>query len=98
MKVISYNILACRAWPTDRQRAQSIADKKQIIQRLALELALYDADIITFSESGSEDSMKHLAQLLKMNHTRFESAGNWPGTLLTKYKIVEAQNVPLVNG
>ena len=30
-----------------------------------------------------------------MNHVRFPSGGNWPGTLLSRYEIIESQNAPV---
>ena len=30
-----------------------------------------------------------------MNHVRFPSGGNWPGTLLSKFEIIESQNAPM---
>ncbi len=64
-------------------------------KRLAMELALYDPDIINFSESPSEKLTKEVAKLLGMNHVRFPSGGNWPGTLLSKSKISDSQNAPM---
>lgn len=64
-------------------------------KRLAMELALYDPDIINFSESPSEKLTKEVAELLGMNHVRFPSGGNWPGTLLSKSKISDSQNAPM---
>jgi len=64
-------------------------------KRLAMELALHDPDIINFSESPSEKLTKEVAELLGMNHIRFPSGGNWPGTLLSKFEITESQNAPM---
>lgn len=64
-------------------------------KRLAMELALYEPDIINFSESPSEAIAKEVAKHLGMNHVRFPSGGNWPGTLLSKFEITDSQNVPL---
>ena len=64
-------------------------------KRLAMELALHDPDIINFSESPSEKLTKEVAELLGMNHIRFPSGGNWPGTLLSKFEITDSQNAPM---
>lgn len=60
-----------------------------------MELALYDPDIINFSESPTEAIAKEVAEHLGMHHVRFPSGGNWPGTLLSRFEITGAENVPL---
>jgi endonuclease/exonuclease/phosphatase family metal-dependent hydrolase len=64
-------------------------------KRLAMELALHEPDIINFSESPSVELTKEIAGHLGMNHVRFPSGGNWPGTLLSRYEIIDSQNAPL---
>jgi endonuclease/exonuclease/phosphatase family metal-dependent hydrolase len=66
-----------------------------IAKRLAMELALHEPDIINFSESPKEELTKEVAEILGMNHVRFPSGGRWPGTLLSRFEIVDSQNVPL---
>jgi hypothetical protein len=58
-------------------------------------LAPLDPNIINFSESRKEELAKEVAVLLGMYHVRFPSGGNWPGTLLSKYEIVESQNAAM---
>jgi len=94
LRVIAYNIYKCTGWPNDRPLAKRAVAKGQMAKRLAMELALYEPDIINFSESPSEDLTKEVAELLGMNHVRFPSDGNWPGTLLSRFEITESQNVP----
>jgi endonuclease/exonuclease/phosphatase family metal-dependent hydrolase len=98
LRVISYNILECLGWPIEREQAQAARTNGQMADRLAMELALYDPDIITFSESPNETAMKHVAQRLKMHHVRFPSGGQWPGTVLSRFEIVESTNVPFGDG
>jgi endonuclease/exonuclease/phosphatase family metal-dependent hydrolase len=95
LRVISYNILACTGYPADRPLAQRAVADKQIPRRIALELALYDPHVVTFSESPSEELTQEIAKLLGMNHVRFPSGEEWPGTLLSKFDVIESQNVPL---
>ncbi|QDV56276.1 endonuclease/exonuclease/phosphatase family protein [Rosistilla oblonga] len=95
LRVIAYNIYKCTGWPDQRQLAQQAVAKGQMAKRLAMELALHDPDIINFSESPSEKLTKEVAELLGMNHVRFPSGGNWPGTLLSKFEITESQNAPM---
>ena len=49
----------------------------------------------TSQNRPSEELTKEVAELLGMNHVRFPSGGNWPGTLLSKFEIIESQNAPL---
>lgn len=95
LRVVAYNVYACKGWPADRPLAKQAVANGQMAKRLAMELALYDADIINFSESPSETMTQEVAKHLKMNHVRFPSGSNWPGTLLSKFEIVDSENVPL---
>jgi endonuclease/exonuclease/phosphatase family metal-dependent hydrolase len=95
LRVIAYNVYVCKGWPDDRPLAKKAVQKGQMARRLAMELALYEPDIINFSESPSEAIAKEVAGYLGMNHVRFPSGGNWPGTLLSKFEITASENVPL---
>ena len=95
LRVIAYNIFGCTGWPHQRRLAQQAVARGQMAKRLAMELALHEPDIINFSESPKEELTKEVAELLGMNHVRFPSGGNWPGTLLSRHEIVDSQNVPL---
>ncbi len=95
IRVIAYNVYACKGWPDDRPRAKKAVQKGQMAKRLAMELALYEPDIINFSESPTEAIAKEVASLLGMNHVRFPSGGNWPGTLISRFEITDSENVPL---
>ncbi len=98
LRVIAYNVYVCTGWPKDRAMAKKATAMGQMPRRFADELALYEPDIINFSESPSEEVVQAIAKRLGMNYVRFESGGNWPGTLLSKYEIVDPQNVPLTTG
>ncbi len=95
LRVIAYNVLVCRGWPSDRPRAVTAREKRQMARRLALELALYDPDIVNFSESPSEAIAKEVAGYLGMTHIRFPTGESWPGTLLTRLEVIESANCPL---
>lgn len=95
LRVISYNIYRLKGWPSDRTRAKQAVAKGQMAKRLAMELALYEPDVINFSESPGEELTQEIAEILGMHHVRFPSAGSWPGTLLSKFKILDSQNVPI---
>jgi endonuclease/exonuclease/phosphatase family metal-dependent hydrolase len=98
LRVMAYNILKCTGWPADRALARKAVERKQIPRRIALELALYDPHVVTFSESPSEELTKEIAELLGMNHVRFPSGEDWPGTLLSKFAVVESRNAPYAAG
>lgn len=95
LRVIAYNVYACKGWPEQRPLAKKAVEKGQMAKRLAMELALYEPDIINFSESPTESIAKEVAKHLGMNHVRFPSGGNWPGTLLSKFEITDSENVAL---
>ena len=95
LRVIAYNIYVAKGWPDNRPLAKKAVQKKQMARRLANELALYEPDLINFSESPSEAITKEIAEYLGMNHVRFPSGGSWPGTLLSKFQITDSANVPL---
>jgi endonuclease/exonuclease/phosphatase family metal-dependent hydrolase len=78
--------------------ARRAVAKKQMPQRLAMELAIHDPAIINFSESPSKAVTDEVAKLLEMNVVRFPSGGNWPGTLLSRFEIVNPQNAPVAGG
>ncbi len=94
LRVIAYNIFGLSGWPQERNLTKQAVDKGQMTKRLAMELALHDPDIINFSESPSEELTKEIAELLGMTHVRFPSGGNWPGTLLSRFEVIESQNAP----
>jgi len=95
LRVIAYNVYACKGWPEDRTLAKHAVRQGQFARRLAMELALHEPDVINFSESPSEAIAKEVAGYLGMNHVRFPSGRNWPGTLLSRFEITDSSNVPL---
>lgn len=92
---IAYNVYKCNGWPREGKRATKAREQNQIVGRLAQELALYDPDVINFSESPDEGQVKEIATRLNMKYVFFESGGNWPGTLLTRLAIEKSENVPM---
>jgi endonuclease/exonuclease/phosphatase family metal-dependent hydrolase len=98
LRVIAYNVYKCTGFPKDRALGKKATALGQMPQRFAHELALYEPDIIAFSESPSEAVTNEIAKHLKMNVVRFPSGGNWPGTLFSRFEIAGARNVPLKEG
>jgi endonuclease/exonuclease/phosphatase family metal-dependent hydrolase len=92
-RVIAYNVLKCTGWPVE-----NVKDKAEMPSRFIQELAKYKPDLINFSESPEESVVKQIAKQMDMNYTFFPSAGNWPGAILSRFKIVDSVNVPIVSG
>lgn len=97
LRTITYNILACKGYPeTDSNRAALQRARPQMVERMALELALYDPDIVTFQESPTEEKVAAIARAMGRHHTYFP--GGFPGAVISRFKIVESQNCPLKQG
>ena len=104
---IAYNILACRGYPdTEENRARRKAAEEHMAERMAFELALYQPDVVTFSESPPEATVARIAAALKMNYAWFEGGwpgndeypGGFPGTIMTRYPITAKANCPMPDG
>ncbi len=65
-------------------------------QEIGQALKAYAPDIITTSESHNEAAVAALANTLGFHHIYFPSPGLWPGGLITRYRIIESQNCPLL--
>lgn len=98
IRAIAYNVLECKGWPSDKENALKAVEKGQMAKRFALELSLYDPDIIAFAESPDQAITDEIARLLNLNVTYFPSGGYWPGTLFSRFDIIDSTNVPIVEG
>jgi endonuclease/exonuclease/phosphatase family metal-dependent hydrolase len=102
VRTITYNVQDCRAAQVvDDDPAVIARAKEQMPLRIALELALYDPDIITMQEAPSEKVVAEMARSLKMNYVFFpggEEPDDNPGAILTLWDIVDSQNCPMVKG
>jgi endonuclease/exonuclease/phosphatase family metal-dependent hydrolase len=97
LRAITYNVLKCQGYAVTPEAKPFLkAAAAQVPTRLALELALYEPDIITFQEGPPEKVLATIADQLGMNHAFF--AGGWHGAVLSKFEIVEQQNCPLASG
>ncbi len=96
-RTISYNVLALRGYPERSQnRNRLVMARPQMTRRLALELSLYQPDLITFQESPSKKKVAEIADLMGMNYAWFP--GGFPGSVLSRYEISTSNNCPLANG
>jgi endonuclease/exonuclease/phosphatase family metal-dependent hydrolase len=94
---ITYNILAAKGYPeTDTNRDRLRSTRPQMVERLALELGLYNPDLITFQESPPEPIVAAIAKAMGRNHTYFP--GGFPGAVISRWKILESNNCPLIDG
>ncbi|MFH5806410.1 endonuclease/exonuclease/phosphatase family protein [Alienimonas sp. DA493] len=98
LRVIAYNVYECTGWPKDREFGKKATALGQMPARFAQELALYEPDVVNFSESPPEAVVRQIAERLGMRFVTFPSGGKWPGTLLSKYEIVDPRNAPVVGG
>jgi endonuclease/exonuclease/phosphatase family metal-dependent hydrolase len=100
LSVITYNLFLGSSWPTDRELSFKANQKGQISSRVAMELAIYEPDIIAFSEAPVEPEVQYIADYLNMEYIYFPSAGtnsgSWPGAILTRHEILNSENVPIV--
>lgn len=97
LRTISYNVLACRGFngkAGDRTAVRRMA--KQIPARLALELALHKPDIVTFQESPKKAVVADISKRMGMHFAYFP--GGYPGTVMSRFPIVEQENCPLAEG
>lgn len=94
---ITYNILAAKGYPeTDANRHRLRSTRPQLADRLALELDLYNPDIVTFQESPPEPVVAAIAKAMGRHYTFFP--GGFPGAVITRWEILESQNCPLLEG
>jgi len=70
----------------------------QIPVRIMQELALYQPNIISFSESAGEETVANMAKQLGMRYAFFpggkDRKGKFPGAILTDFEIVRAETRP----
>jgi endonuclease/exonuclease/phosphatase family metal-dependent hydrolase len=96
MRTITYNVLKCEGYAATPEAKPFLkAAAPQVPTRLALELALYEPDIVTFQEGPPEKVLATISEQLRMNYAFF--SGGWHGAVLTKFEIVEQQNCPLAS-
>ena len=97
LRTITYNVLACRGYPrVDANETLLARAQNQMAIRFALELGLYKPDIVSFQESPSEKLVASIARQMGMRHVYFP--GGFPGTIITRFKIMESENCPLIRG
>ncbi len=104
LRVITYNIHGFGPVAAGDAGRASIARMRragQGVRRVALELALYDPDVISLQEAASEKRVRELARELKMHHAYFPGGWKgkgWPegisGAILSRFPILEVEDCP----
>lgn len=98
-RTITYNVLACMGYRNkkdDRRSYRPAIPREQMTTRFALELALYQPDIVSFQESPGERVVAEIAEKAGLRHHCFFPSGQaWPGAVMSRYRIVEFTNCPL---
>jgi endonuclease/exonuclease/phosphatase family metal-dependent hydrolase len=96
---ITYNVLACRGYRNKKRERQSYRPdipREQMTTRFALELDLYQPDIVSFQESPGEQVVVDIAEKLGLRHHCFFPSGQaWPGAVMSRHRIIEFSNCPL---
>ncbi len=107
LRTITYNVLACKGYPeVDANETLLARAQNQMATRIALELALYEPDIVSFQESPSEKVVASIAKQMGMRYVYFPGGwqgsldwpGGFPGTIITRFNITESENCPLIRG
>ncbi|MFG0262463.1 MAG: endonuclease/exonuclease/phosphatase family protein [Novipirellula sp. JB048] len=96
--VIAYNVYQCRGWPADRPQAREAKSAGEMPKRFAAALSPLNADVVVLSESPSESVTTSIAKRLNMHVIRFPSGRHWPGTLLSRWEILDSANAPVRGG
>jgi endonuclease/exonuclease/phosphatase family metal-dependent hydrolase len=104
LRLIQYNIRSFEGYATKWDRCNEVVKRGQLMERCALELNLYDPDVISLEEVPSEAAAAALAKRLGMHYAHFKGGWRgegWPegisGAVLSKYPIVEAKIHPSLN-
>jgi endonuclease/exonuclease/phosphatase family metal-dependent hydrolase len=107
LRTITYNVLACNGYPRVRANKERLTRAgNQMATRFALELGLYEPDIVSFQEAPTEETVASIAEQMGMRYTYFAPGISsfkgypigFPGAIIARYDILEAENCPLIRG
>ncbi|MBP8131541.1 MAG: endonuclease/exonuclease/phosphatase family protein [Candidatus Hydrogenedentes bacterium] len=92
-RTITYNLRECTGWGLRKEQQERLARlRPQLPERTALELALYDAGVVTLIEAPPEDVVAHMARTLGMEYRHANDAS--PGAVLTRCNILDWNPMP----
>jgi endonuclease/exonuclease/phosphatase family metal-dependent hydrolase len=96
LRTISYNVFKCYGYDPARGRDGRIREAKyHFAERIAMELSLYEPDIVTFQESPDEKVVAKMAEMMGMNYCYFKYPRcKYPGTVLTRFGIESFVSCP----
>lgn len=103
LRTTSYNVLAFRGYPkTAATRTRILENVDRHPELTAKALAVYSPDIVTLQEGPTEDVVAQFAKALDMRYAYFPGGwkgdqtypGGFPGAVVTRFEIEEAQNRP----
>ncbi len=99
LRTITYNVCRCHGWPErPGNRAELLALRPRLPEKVALQLRRYAPDIITLSEAPEEDAVALMAQALEMNYAFFSSTEGFPGAILTRFELRSSEDRPYKGG
>lgn len=99
LRTVAYNVFGCTGYPPEAAREALGEDvRAQVAARIAAALATLESDIVTLCECPDEETIRAIADDLGMDCVRFPGPQLWPGTLLTRLEIVDAENCPYPGG
>jgi endonuclease/exonuclease/phosphatase (EEP) superfamily protein YafD len=97
---MTYNVLQCSGfWSRDADeravrafpREEAAERFASALARFASALARFEPDIVTFCESPGVATTDAIAERLRMTCITFPSPQRWPGTLMTRLDVIEAE-------
>jgi len=101
---ITYNVRSFGGLAKDERLCERARKLGQLPKRFAMELALYDPDIICVQEAPSEDAVANVARELGMHHVYFPGGQiqkGWPtgiaSAVMTRFEIVRSDHQPMVS-
>ena len=101
---ITYNVRSFGGLATDERLCERARKLGQLPRRFAMELALYEPDVICVQEAPSEDAVASVAQELGMDHVYFPGGQimkGWPtgiaSAVMTRLEIVRSDHQPMVS-
>ncbi len=87
-RTIAYNVLQCTGYP-EGAPADHVAP-----EAFAEALGAYAPDVVTLAECPDRETVLEIAARLRMACVFFPSADRSPGALLTRLRLVAAENCP----
>ncbi len=93
LRTLTYNVLQCSGfWSSDAdERAARAFPLDEAAERFASALARFEPDIVTFCESPGVATTEAIAERLGLTCVTFSSPQRWPGTLMTRLEVIEAE-------